>query len=37
MYLEELWLAQQGDYPIAPPINNIGISNGPSQAMYEKT
>ncbi len=35
--LKTLWLAQQGNYPLAPPIHDIGISNGPSQAKYEKT
>ncbi len=35
--LKALWLAQQGNYPLAPPVHNIGISNGPSQAMCEKT
>jgi hypothetical protein len=35
--LKTLWLAQRGNYPLAPPIHNIGISNGPSRAKYEKT
>ncbi|KAH8952529.1 hypothetical protein BDL97_09G089600 [Sphagnum fallax] len=32
--LKPRWLAQWRNYPLAPPIHNIGISNGPSQAKY---